>query len=121
MNDDDQPVDETGQPIPTPEPTGSFDATANDVPDPAPSEFTDAPEVTPPSELKGAALAQALDDAGLPKTGTADEKRASLAGTEPGDAEEVAIPGLAMAAPAYSPPKDFEHTAFNPDNVQHIS
>ena len=45
---DPQPVDEAGQPVPT------------------------------PSELKGEALAQALDDAGLPKTGTADEKRASL-------------------------------------------
>jgi hypothetical protein len=31
-----------------------------------------------PYELKGAALAEALEDAGLPKTGTADEKRASL-------------------------------------------
>jgi len=30
------------------------------------------------NELKGEALAQALDDAGLPKIGTADEKRASL-------------------------------------------
>jgi hypothetical protein len=30
------------------------------------------------NELKGEALAAALDDAGLPKTGTADEKRASL-------------------------------------------
>ena len=85
-----QPVDEAGQPIPT------------------------------PSELKGEALAQALDDAGLPKTGTADEKRASLAEVEP-EPEEFANPGLALAAPAYAPPKDFEHTAFNPENVQHIS
>ncbi len=40
-------------------------------------------EITPPSELKGEALAAALDDAGLPKTGTADEKRASLAEPKP--------------------------------------
>jgi len=26
-----------------------------------------------------------------------------------------------MAAPAYNPPAGFEHTAFNPENVQHIS
>jgi hypothetical protein len=87
---DPQPVDEAGQPIPT------------------------------PSELKGEALAQALDDAGLPKTGTADEKRASLAEVEP-EPEESVNPGLAMAAPAYNPPADFEHTAYNPENVQHIS
>lgn len=87
-----QPVDEAGQLIPT------------------------------PPELKGEALAQALDDAGLPKTGTADEKRASLAvPTEP-EPEESVNPGLALAAPAYSPPAaDFEHTAFNPENVQNIS
>jgi hypothetical protein len=36
-----------------------------------------------PEDLKGEALAAALDDAGLPKTGTADEKRASLAEPEP--------------------------------------
>jgi len=53
----------------------------------------DSPE---PSELKGVALAHALDDAGLPKTGTADEKRASLVETpevvqpavDPADIEE---------------------------------
>jgi len=73
-----------------------------------------------PSDLKGEALAQALDDAGLPKTGTADEKRASLANAEP-EPEEFANPGLAMAAPAYNPPEGFVHTAFNPENVQHIS
>lgn len=33
----------------------------------------------PPSELKGAELDAALDAAGLPKTGSADEKRARLA------------------------------------------
>jgi hypothetical protein len=64
-----QPVDATGQPIPTPEPT-------------------DAPEVTPQPE------------------------------PEP----EVVVPGLAMAAPAYKQPAaDFEHTAYNPENVQNIS
>lgn len=31
------------------------------------------------SDLKGAALDEALEKAGLPKTGTADEKRARLA------------------------------------------
>jgi hypothetical protein len=78
-------------------------------------------ESTPPSELKGEALAAALDDAGLPKTGTADEKRASLAEPEP-EPEEFANPGLAMAAPATKPPApDFEHTAYNPENVQNIS
>lgn len=34
---------------------------------------------TPDEELKGAALDQALEDAGLPKSGSADEKRARLA------------------------------------------
>jgi hypothetical protein len=59
-----QPVDESGKLIPTPEPTDTPEAT---------------PEATPaPSELKGDALAAALEEAGLPKTGTADEKRASL-------------------------------------------
>lgn len=88
----------------------------------AAGELIPTPE-TPPSELKGEALAQALDDAGLPKTGTADEKRASLAGEpDPGDvSEEFANPGLAMGAPAYNPPDGFEHTAFNPENVQHIN
>ena len=46
-----------------------------------------------PTELKGAALDAALEEAGLPKTGTADEKRASL--TPPwelkGDALEAAL------------------------------
>jgi hypothetical protein len=84
------------------------------------TDLTTEPEVTPPSELKGEALTQALDDAGLPKTGTADEKRASLAETEP-EPEVFSNPGLAMGAPAYSPPEGFEHTAYNPDNVQHIS
>lgn len=32
-----------------------------------------------PDELKGAALDEALDAAGLPKSGSADEKRARLA------------------------------------------
>jgi len=41
---------------------------------------------------------------------------------DPGDVSEEAVnPGLAMAAPAYNPPAGFEHTAFNPENVQHIS
>jgi hypothetical protein len=40
---------------------------------------------------------------------------------DPGDVAVEANPGLALAAPAYNPPADFEHTAFNPDNVQHIS
>jgi len=53
---DPQPVDALGNPIPTPEPSLSSD----------------------PSDLKGAALADALTEAGLPHTGTADEKRASL-------------------------------------------
>lgn len=36
-------------------------------------------EVQEPEELKGAALDQALEDAGLSKSGSADEKRARLA------------------------------------------
>lgn len=36
-------------------------------------------EVIEPEELKGEALESALKDAGLPTTGTADEKRARLA------------------------------------------
>lgn len=36
-------------------------------------------------ELKGAALDEALEAAGLPKTGTADEKRARLAEHQAGD------------------------------------
>lgn len=38
-----------------------------------------APEDEPAAELKGAALDEALEDAGLPKSGTADEKRQRLA------------------------------------------
>lgn len=42
-----------------------------------------------PGDLKGAALDEALDSAGLPKSGTADEKRARyaehLAGQTPGE------------------------------------
>lgn len=34
--------------------------------------------VDPAEDLKGAALDEALEDAGLPKSGTADEKRARL-------------------------------------------
>lgn len=37
------------------------------------------PVAPPAEELKGAALDDALDAAGLPKTGSADEKRARLA------------------------------------------
>jgi hypothetical protein len=44
------------------------------------------------NELKGDALAAALDDAGLPKTGTADEKRASLV-------EDLATPAPESAVP----------------------
>ena len=73
-----QPVDATGQLIPTPEPT---------------------PEVY------------------LYPDATPAEIEASLTPPEP----EAVNPGLALAAPAYNPPADFEHTAFNPDNVQHIS
>jgi hypothetical protein len=36
----------------------------------------------PAAELKGKALDDALDQAGLPKSGTADEKRAALAAHE---------------------------------------
>lgn len=36
-------------------------------------------EVQDPEELKGEALDAALEDAGLPKSGSADEKRARLA------------------------------------------
>jgi len=86
----------------------------------AAGELIPTPE-TPPSELKGEALAAALDDAGLPKTGTADEKRASLAESVPPESEEFANPGLAMGAPAYNPPEGFEHTAYSPENVHHIS
>lgn len=44
-------------------------------------EELDAPETpdVPEEELRGAALDKALDDAGLPKSGSADEKRARLA------------------------------------------
>lgn len=41
--------------------------------------FERQPDATTPELLKGAALDQALEDAGLPKTGSADEKRARLA------------------------------------------
>lgn len=43
------------------------------------AEGTDAPGEAPAVELKGAALDDALEEAGLPKTGTADEKRQRLA------------------------------------------
>ena len=45
--------------------------------DPQPR-YEDGELIPTPTELKGAALDAALEDAGLPKTGTADEKRASL-------------------------------------------
>ena len=43
-----------------------------------------ATPVTGADALKGAALTKALTDAGLPKTGTADEKRAALAAAAAG-------------------------------------
>lgn len=49
-----------------------------------------------PDVLKGAALAAALDDAGLPATGTADEKRAALAAFEQLDADTTP-PGTTTA------------------------
>lgn len=43
-------------------------------------EWERIPEPTPPAEeLKGAELDEALEEAGLPKSGKADEKRARLA------------------------------------------
>jgi hypothetical protein len=78
-----QPVDATGQLIPTPEPDVYPDAT--------------------PAEIEASLTPPALEP-------------------DPGDVSEEAVnPGLAMAAPAYNPPAGFEHTAFNPENVQHIS
>ena len=44
-------------------------------------------------ELKGKALDQAIEDAGLPKTGTADEKRAALAEYESGLAGSTTTEG----------------------------
>jgi hypothetical protein len=41
--------------------------------------FERLPDTSTPELLKGAALDVALEDAGLPKTGSADEKRARLA------------------------------------------
>lgn len=41
--------------------------------------FERLPDPSTPELLKGAALDAALEDAGLPKSGTADEKRARLA------------------------------------------
>lgn len=43
-------------------------------------EATSRTTAKPPSVLKGAALDEALEAAGLPKSGTADEKRARYAG-----------------------------------------
>jgi hypothetical protein len=77
-----QPVDATGQLIPTPEPDVYPDATPAEI----------EASLTPPTSEP-----------------------------EP-EPEEFVNPGLALAAPAYVPPAaDFEHTAFNPDNVQHIT
>jgi hypothetical protein len=54
--------------------------------------------------LKGAALTKALTDAGLPKTGTADEKRAALAALSsdaaPTDPAPPAPPAPTEPAPA---------------------
>lgn len=45
---------------------------------PRPTKYRTDKDGQPPDLLKGAALDDALDVAGLPKTGTADEKRALL-------------------------------------------
>lgn len=47
---------------------------------------TGGPDLPPAEELKGQALADALDQAGLSKDGTADEKRARLAAFQAGQA-----------------------------------
>jgi hypothetical protein len=60
--------------------------------------------------LKGAALTKALTDAGLPKTGTADEKRAALAalsgaaasGAAALDVQPAAAAGVTESAPPAS-------------------
>lgn len=50
------------------------------------SSVTSTDEQTSAEDLKGQALDKALEDAGLPKTGTADEKRERLA-REVGDGD----------------------------------
>jgi hypothetical protein len=51
-----------------------------------PGEQTGGPDLPPAEDLKGQALADALDQAGLSKDGTADEKRARLAAFQAGQA-----------------------------------
>lgn len=51
----------------------------NQVTNPDDRDFPPAVPAPSPEDLKGAALDEALEAAGLPKSGTADEKRARLA------------------------------------------
>jgi len=94
--------------VPT-EPAAVEPASVPDIPAPEPQpvdaagQLIPTPEPTPEPEVHDA---------------TPAEIEASLTPPEP---EEVVNPGLALAAPAYNPPADFEHTAYNPENVQHIS
>jgi predicted dehydrogenase len=65
----------TGWRLPTEDEVAAFLEAAN-------ADEPDESEVDEVAPLKGAALAEALTDAGLPKTGTADEKRARVAENE---------------------------------------
>jgi hypothetical protein len=81
----------------TPEPVPA-EPVAEPVPEPQPVDATGQPIPTPePTDMPEAT-------------------------PQPEPEPEVVSPGLAMAAPAYKPPAaDFEHTAFNPENVQDVS
>ena len=103
--------------IPTPEPE----------PEPVPE-----PQPEPELALEPAPEPQSVDEAGqlIPTPEPAiDETPADLdAGQEadPSDVAEEAVAEETVTAgssgSAYSPPVEgFEHTAFNPENVQHIS
>lgn len=69
------------QPGPRPEPQVGYDELGvTDSPTVEQhAQMVEQDQAAAPEELKGEALEKALEDARLPKTGTADEKRARLA------------------------------------------
>jgi hypothetical protein len=100
VSDSDLSVDPVLEPA-TPEPVPAEPVA---VPEPVAVEPAPVPEIPAPEP-------QPVDATGQP-----------IPTPEPTPEPEVVTPGLAMAAPAYKPPAaDFEHTAFNPEDVQNIS
>ena len=87
-------------------------ATPEPIPEPVPVEPAPVLEVPVPEPQPVDATGQLIP---TPEPTAAPE-------VTPQPDPEVVNPGLAMDAPAYKPPApDFEHTAFNSENVQNIS